>query len=177
MVVTVSFQALIKSGDSQPGFGQGPMPRRPFSVCKSILTSEGRNFGMSVGIPPPRFTYIPGFISFAALAAIRSRISFCLRFLGSLGTTVQPRSSTRFSTLFYKFDDLITLSTQMPGRCTSSGSRTPGSTISSTSQIVSLAARAKSGLKLRAVLLNRRFPFVSATYALITATSAYRASS
>src|SRR6478735_7272549 len=53
----------------------------------------------------------------------------------------------------------------MPGRCTWSGSSSPGSTSSSTSATVTRPAIAASGLKLRADLLKTRFPCRSPLHA------------
>lgn len=63
IIVIVSLPALIRSGSSYPGLGYPPTPIIPFSDYNSIMTSLGRNEGRSVGIPMPRLTYIPFFIS------------------------------------------------------------------------------------------------------------------
>src|SRR5438270_4249037 len=65
----------------------------------------------------------------------------------------------------------------MLGRWTRSGSICPGSTISSTSTIVTRAAVAITGLKFRVVLRNTRLPQRSAFQALINAKSALSARS
>jgi len=62
----------------------------------------------------------------------------------------------------------------MPGVTTTSGSRAPGVTRVVACTDVCLAAIAMTGAKLRAVLLNTRFPCQSATWALMSARSAVR---
>src|SRR4029077_6497392 len=62
-------------------------------------------------------------------------------------------------------------------KCTLSGSSCPGSTISSTSAMVTCAAVAITGLKFRDVLRNTRLPQRSAFHALISAKSAFSARS
>ena len=59
----------------------------------------------------------------------------------------------------------------MPGRWTWSGSRAPAGTTSSTSAMVTRAAIATCGLKLRAVLRKTRLPWVSAFQAWTSAKS------
>ncbi len=59
----------------------------------------------------------------------------------------------------------------MPGRCTASGSSSPGSTSSSTSAIVTRPAMAHSGLKLRVDLLKTRLPCRSPRHARTRAKS------
>src|SRR5699024_6372311 len=61
--------------------------------------------------------------------------------------------------------------TKIPGTGTSAGSRAPGSTTSSAWTIVMRPAMAASGLKLRAVPRNCRFPAVSARWAWARAKS------
>ncbi|KAL7356338.1 hypothetical protein ACKS0A_06343 [Histoplasma ohiense] len=72
--VTVSFPALIKSGSSMPRFGYGPNPRMPFSDCSCTSTDGSTKLGASMGIPMPRFAYMPFLNSFAARRTIRSRL-------------------------------------------------------------------------------------------------------
>src|SRR5262245_50583706 len=64
-----------------------------------------------------------------------------------------------------------TQSTKMPGVTTASGSRPPTGTVAVTSTIVSVAAVAMTGPKLRVVLRNTRLPSGSARWAPIRATS------
>src|SRR5260221_14461901 len=63
--------------------------------------------------------------------------------------------------------------TKMPGVTTASGSRAPSSTTSCTEAMVSLAALAMIGPKLRAALRYTRLPQRSPASALISATSAW----
>ena len=123
IVVTVAFPAFTMSASSYPGFGKSPIPSNPFSLCSIICTSEERNFGIRVGIPIPRFTYIPLFNSLAARLAIRSLanapaayfllLSFGLLlllnsfFLGSLRESISMR--------FSRFLALTIRSTKIPG--------------------------------------------------------------
>jgi len=59
----VSFPALIKSASYSPSFGYGPTPMIPFSDYKTISISLFKYDGIKVGIPIPKFTYIPWLIS------------------------------------------------------------------------------------------------------------------
>ena len=54
--VTGCLPALMRSESSCPGAGAGPMPSRPFSLCRMISRSFGRWLATSVGRPMPRFT-------------------------------------------------------------------------------------------------------------------------
>ena len=61
-------------------------------------------------------------------------------------------STVRFSIRFSYFSPLTTRCTKMPGVMMASGSKAPAGTISSTSAMVTFAAMAIMGAKLRAVL-------------------------
>ena len=65
----------------------------------------------------------------------------------------------------------------MPGRCTESGSSSPGSTSSSTSATVTRPAMAHSGLKFREDLLKTRLPWRSPFHARTSPKSATMARS
>src|SRR3954447_26264126 len=51
------------------------MPSIPFSDCRMMCVPRGTKFATSVGIPIPRFTYIPSASSRAARWAIWSLVS------------------------------------------------------------------------------------------------------
>src|SRR5882672_1642885 len=51
------------------------MPSIPFSDCRTMCVPAGTKFATSVGMPIPRFTYIPSDSSRAARWAIWSRVS------------------------------------------------------------------------------------------------------
>jgi|LauGreDrversion4_2_1035121.scaffolds.fasta_scaffold273984_2 hypothetical protein len=61
--VTGYFPALIRSGSSSSLVGYYPIPRNPFSLSKVMSISGFKKFAQRVGIPTPRFTYIPFWIS------------------------------------------------------------------------------------------------------------------
>lgn len=92
-------------------------------------------------MPIPRLAYIPLRISLAARLAIRSLALTVLLFDYFLFLLYLKDN---ISILFSKFFANTILSTKIPGVCTSSGLIYPGSTISSTSTIVVLAAGAIS---------------------------------
>jgi hypothetical protein len=102
---------------------------------------------------PQHLPYIPSLNSKAALLMILSLTNApALFFAGSLS----PSSllTQTLSILFSYFSPFTTLSTKIPGRCTSSGLISPTFTISSTSAIVTFAALAIAGLKFLADLLK-----------------------
>ena len=70
LTVTVSLPALIRSGSSYPGSGYSPVPKSPFSEWKYTLYCGSTKLGVKVGMPIPRFTYVFGWISAAALFAM-----------------------------------------------------------------------------------------------------------
>jgi hypothetical protein len=102
---------------------------------------------------PQHLPYIPSLNSKAALLMILSLTNApALFFAGSLS----PSSllTQTLSILFSYFSPFTTLSTKIPGKCTSSGLISPTFTISSTSAIVTFAALAIAGLKFLADLLK-----------------------
>ncbi|KAL3706077.1 hypothetical protein TMatcc_007086 [Talaromyces marneffei ATCC 18224] len=62
------------SGSSEPCLGYGPNPRIPFSDCSITSTDGSTKFGANIGIPIPKFAYMPFLNSFAARRTIRSRL-------------------------------------------------------------------------------------------------------
>src|ERR1019366_2427475 len=76
--VTVSFPALMRSGSTSLSVGYGPMPRMPFSDWRMTSMPFGMKFETSVGMPMPRFTYIPSLSSLAARRMMPSRSSFAI---------------------------------------------------------------------------------------------------
>mmetsp|Transcript_24335 Transcript_24335/g.75388 ORF Transcript_24335/g.75388 Transcript_24335/m.75388 type:complete len:257 (+) Transcript_24335:443-1213(+) len=71
---TVCLPALMRSASTSFSSGNGPMPSRPFSDCSSMCIPGGRKLDASVGMPMPRFTYMPSWNSRAARRASFSRI-------------------------------------------------------------------------------------------------------
>lgn len=71
-----SFPAFYRSPNSCPNFGYGPTPIAPISVWKCIERLLSKNAGINVGIPIPKFTYIPSVNSYAALLAILFLVAF-----------------------------------------------------------------------------------------------------
>jgi hypothetical protein len=68
--VTVYLPALMRSGSISSSVGNLPIPRIPFSDYMVIFTPSSRKLEHRVGIPIPRFTYIPSLSSLAALVTI-----------------------------------------------------------------------------------------------------------
>jgi hypothetical protein len=66
----------MRSASTSSSFGNGPSPNIPFSLYNVILTPGSKKLALNVGIPIPKFTYIPSLISLAALLAILSLYSF-----------------------------------------------------------------------------------------------------
>src|SRR3954452_13024486 len=71
----ICLPALMRSGSSSPSSGKGPTPSIPFSDWRITSIPLGMKFATSVGMPIPRFTYIPSRSSLAARAAICSLVS------------------------------------------------------------------------------------------------------
>ena len=57
------------------------MPSIPFSDCSVTVIPSGMKFGTRVGMPIPRFTYVPSSSSCAARAAISLRSQGMVSFL------------------------------------------------------------------------------------------------
>ncbi len=72
--VTVCFPALMSCGSASSSKGNGPMPKSPFSLWNHTSCPGPTIPATSVGRPMPRFTTLPGAISFAARAAISSLV-------------------------------------------------------------------------------------------------------
>jgi len=77
--------ALIRSASISDSFGKGPKPNIPFSLYSVTLTPGARKLGHRVGIPMPKLTYIPSFISLAALLTILSLPALSSPFPGMFG--------------------------------------------------------------------------------------------
>jgi hypothetical protein len=58
-VDTVYLPALMRSASTIYSLGKGPRPRIPFSLCRVILTPGAKKFEQRVGMPIPKFTYMP----------------------------------------------------------------------------------------------------------------------
>ena len=117
-------------------------------MCRKTFVPSPSRPGMRFGMPMPRLTISPGRSSCAARAAI------------VVLTSPRHRESTSSST--YRCGVWI-----------DSGSSSPTGTISPTSAIVTRAAVAINGLKLRAVRRYQRLPSSSPRAAYTSATSAW----
>mmetsp|Transcript_35260 Transcript_35260/g.84043 ORF Transcript_35260/g.84043 Transcript_35260/m.84043 type:complete len:217 (+) Transcript_35260:120-770(+) len=73
IMVTVSLPALMRSASTSSAEGYGPMPSKPFSLCSSMRMPGARKLDASVGMPMPRFTYMPSSNSCAARLTMRPR--------------------------------------------------------------------------------------------------------
>mmetsp|Transcript_13791 Transcript_13791/g.35551 ORF Transcript_13791/g.35551 Transcript_13791/m.35551 type:complete len:343 (-) Transcript_13791:465-1493(-) len=171
IVVTVSFPALIMSGSSSPSRGYGPMPSSPFSDWSSMRTSGETKLDARVGIPMPRFTYMPSSNSIAARFTMRSRSGESVFAIISAALPPAPPPVVRFSMRFSYDCPCTTWCTYTPGRWTSSAGIAPACTISSTSAMQIFPAIAASTLKLRPVPRKTRLPRVSAFHAFTRAKS------
>lgn len=60
---TVYFPALIRSASISFSGGYGPSPSIPFSDCRNMSRFGSIKLTQRDGIPMPRFTFIPYFIS------------------------------------------------------------------------------------------------------------------
>jgi hypothetical protein len=69
---TVYLPALMRSASRSASNGNGPRPRIPFSDCKVMFTPGAKKFEQRVGIPIPKFTYMPSLSSLDARLTILS---------------------------------------------------------------------------------------------------------
>ena len=150
-----TFPAFIKSAFTWEAFGYGPTPNMPFYDCRLIWTPYASTEGNRVGMPIPKFIFIPFPTYFDA-----RRIIFNLFYwAGSIFFSPYDSSWTvNFYILFYDHGLLgsakNTLSTKTAATWTSLGSICPGSTISSTYAMTHFAEVAISALKFLAVWLK-----------------------
>mmetsp|Transcript_22499 Transcript_22499/g.40014 ORF Transcript_22499/g.40014 Transcript_22499/m.40014 type:complete len:229 (+) Transcript_22499:225-911(+) len=112
IAVTVSLPALMKSASPcspLDGSGYGPSPIKPFSACSSIWTPSGIKLDAMVGIPIPKFTYMPSLNSFAALLTILPR--------GPDISVIWPATVSRSLSILFSFSSAwIKWSTYTPDR-------------------------------------------------------------
>ena len=63
LIETVYLPAFIKSASTSYSSGNPPNPNIPFSLWRVTVRSGDIRSGQSVGIPIPKFTYMPSLIS------------------------------------------------------------------------------------------------------------------
>uniref|UniRef100_A0A1I8FRW6 Integrase_H2C2 domain-containing protein n=1 Tax=Macrostomum lignano TaxID=282301 RepID=A0A1I8FRW6_9PLAT len=71
--IMAKLDAESKSGSTCSAVGYGPRPRKPFSDCRCTFMPAGMKLAASIGIPIPRFTYMPSLNSSARRRMMRSR--------------------------------------------------------------------------------------------------------